>query len=86
METLLVLLALIGHTAVLNTDLGTCEGLVIAPGVAEMHGTCTLTPGSAVYFVDAAGDDVSEEAAELVSARTLESGRVVVTFKDGGAL
>lgn len=81
MTALLTLLALIGQPAALHTDLGTCWGTVVAPGQAVLEGTCSLTPGLPITF-----PEYSDEAGELVSARTLESGRVVVRFVDGGAL
>jgi hypothetical protein len=81
MNTLLLLLALIGQPARMHTDIGTCYGTVIAPGQATMEGTCSLEPGTAIVF-----PEYSDEAGVVVSARTLESGRVVVTFVDGGAL
>lgn len=76
MTHLLTLLALIGHTAVLNTPIGTCEGTVVAPGQAVLEGTCSLDAGTPMA--------VGELKVVLVSARTLDSGRVVVRF--GGAL
>lgn len=81
-QALALLLALIGQPARIHTDLGTCYGTVVAPGQLVVEdGSCALDPGQPVYF-----PEYSDEAAELVSARTLDSGRVLVTFRDGGAL
>jgi hypothetical protein len=83
MNTLLALLALVGQPAVVASDLGACSGVVVAPGqVVLTDGTCSFA-GAAVFVEDGTRQD-GDPAGYVTHARTLPSGRVVVTF--GGVL
>lgn len=78
MNTLTLLLALLGRTVVLSTPIGECEAIVVAPGQAMVtDGTCSLDQG-AVYLDDRHDDDAF---GPLTGAYTLPSGRVVFTFE-----
>ena len=77
MNTLTLLLALIGQSATLWTPDGACDVTIVAPGQALVtDGSCSLDAG-ALYV----GEESEEAVGTLTHARTLDSGRVLVSFR-----
>lgn len=77
MNTLLILLALIGQPATLWTDLGTCSGVVSAPGVVVLtEGTCSLAGDGLLYI----GSDPEEAVSLVGSPKRLSAGRIILRF------
>lgn len=79
---LLALMLQVGQPMALHTDLGVCDGTVIAPGQAVLtDGSCLLDSG--VVYVDDPRDPREEDAfGPLTGAYQLPSGRVVVRFTE----
>lgn len=82
MDTLYVLLALIGQPIALSTDVGMCYGTVVAPGRAVLEsGSCALDSGDILLT----GADPTRQDGDAVGtayrARTLPDGRIVVSFR-----
>ncbi len=78
MNTLIALMALVGQPVSLWTEMGTCEGYVVAPQqMVITDGTCSLSDDENAYLYTT---DVEEPVAWFTRASRLESGRVIAHF------
>ena len=79
MNTLILMLALVGSPIMVDGPLGTCYGTIVAPAQALVtEGTCALDAGCVALLE---GDSAGECFGTVTGARELESGRVIVTFE-----